>query len=174
MISNDVDISDQEINFIVCKSDTKPIIVVETSSFNNLSRKIDLVTYENNKVKVERIGEMHITHGGYDIDTNKCVVRTEYMYMGECKTSLHSIVDGKINLLGLYGYYENYIGNTDDNIELKDTYYIGFDTNFNNNKEVSEDEYERYKKNLNEEQYNFVSIDTRLTSENIDLYINGY
>ena len=92
--------------------------------------------------------------------------------MGECKTLLNSIVDGKINLLGSYSYYEDYISNTDDNMELKYTYYIGLDTNFNNGKEVSENEYERYKKNLNEEQYNFVSIGTRLTSENIDLYIN--
>lgn len=174
MISNDADISDQEINFIVCKSDTKPIIVVETSSFNNLFIKIDIVTYENNKVKVKRIGEGHNSHVGYSIDANKCVARTGYMHMGDCKTLLHSIVDGKISLLGSYGYYEEYISNTDDNVELKYTYYIGFDTNFNNNKEVSEDEYERYKKNLNEEQYNFVSIGTRLTSENVDLYINGY
>ena len=174
MISNDTDISDQQINFIVCKNNTKPIIVVETSSFNNLSIKIDLVTYENNKVKVERIGEGHNSHVGYDIDANKCVVRTEYMHMGACNTLLHSIVDGKINLLGSYGYYEEIISNTDDNVELKYTYSIGFDTNFNNNKEVSEDEYERYKKNLNEEQYNFVAISTELTSENIDLYINGY
>ncbi len=174
MISNDADISDQEINFIVCKSDTKPIIVVETSSFNNLFIKIDIVTYENNKVKVKRIGEGHNSHVGYSIDANKCVARTGYMHMGDCKTLLHSIVDGKINLLGSYGYYEDYISNTDDNMELKYTYYIGLDTNFNNGKEVSEDEYERYKKNLNEEQYNFVSIGTRLTSENVDLYINGY
>lgn len=172
MISNDADISDQEINFIVCKSDTKPIIVVETSSFNNLFIKIDLVTYENNKVKVKRIGEGHNSHVGYSVDANKCVVCTGYMHMGECKTLLNSIVDGKINLLGSYSYYEDYISNTDDNMELKYTYYIGLDTNFNNGKEVSEDEYERYKKNLNEEQYNFVSIGTRLTSENIDLYIN--
>lgn len=174
MISDNTNISDQQINFIVCKSNTKPIIVVETSSDNNLSIKIDLVTYENNKVKVERIGEGHNSHVGYYIDANKCVVRTEYMHMGTCETILHSIVDGKINLLGSYGYYEENISNTDDNLELKYTYYIGFDTNFNNGKEVSEDEYEKYKKNLNEEQYNFVLIATELTSENIDLYINGY
>ena len=174
MISDNTNISDQQINFIVCKSNTKPIIVVETSSDNNLSIKIDLVTYENNKVKVERIGEGHNSHVGYYIDANKCVVRTEYMHMGTCETILHSIVDGKISLLGSYGYYEENISNTDDNLELKYTYYIGFDTNFNNGKEVSEDEYEKYKKNLNEEQYNFVLIATELTSENIDLYINGY
>lgn len=174
MISNNINISDQQINFIVCENNTKPIIVVETSSDNNLSIKIDLVTYENNKVKVERIGEGHNSHVGYYIDANKCVVRTKYMHMGTCETLLHSIVDGKISLLGSYGYYEEYISNTDDNVELKYTYYIGFDTNFNDAKEVSEDEYERYKKNLNEEQYNFVSIATELTSENIDLYINGY
>lgn len=174
MISNNINISDQQINFIVCKSDTKPIIVVQTSSDNNLSIKIDLVTYENNKVKVERIGKGHNSHIGYYIDANKCIVRTEYMHMGTCNTLLHSIVDGKISLLGSYGYYEEYIGNTDDNVELKYTYYTGLDMNFNNGKEVSKDEYERYKKNLNEEQYNFVSIATELTSENIDLYINGY
>ncbi len=174
MISNNTNISDQQINFIVCKNNTKPIIVVETSSDNNLSIKIDLVTYENNKVKVERIGEGHNSHIGYYIDANKCAVCTKYMHMGTCETLLHSIVDGKISLLGSYGYYEEYISNTDDNVELKYIYYIGFDTNFNNDKEVSEDEYERYKKNLNEEQYNFVSIATELTSENIDLYINGY
>ncbi|MCI8273170.1 MAG: zinc ribbon domain-containing protein [Clostridia bacterium] len=174
MISNNTDISDQQINFIVCKSNTKPIIVVKTSSDNNLSIKIDLVTYENNKVKVERIGEGHNSHVGYYIDANKCVVRTEYMHMGTCKTLLHSIVDGKINLLGSYGYYEENISNTDDNVESKYTYCIGFDTNFNNDKVISENEYEIYKKNLNEEQYNFVVIATELTSENIDLYINGY
>lgn len=174
MISNNTDISDQQINFIVCKSNTKPIIVVKTSSDNNLSIKIDLVTYENNKVKVERIGEGHNSHVGYYIDANKCVVRTEYMHMGTCKTLLHSFVDGKINLLGSYGYYEENISNTDDNVESKYTYCIGFDTNFNNDKVISENEYEIYKKNLNEEQYNFVVIATELTSENIDLYINGY
>lgn len=174
MISNDINISDQQINFIVCKNNTKPIIVVQTSSDNNLSIKIDLVTYENNKVKVERIGKGHNSHIGYYIDANKCIVRTEYMNMGTCNTLLHSIVDGKISLLGSYGYYEEYIGNTDDNVELKYTYYTGLDMNFNNGKEVSKDEYERYKKNLNEEQYNFVSIATELTNENIDLYINGY
>ena len=167
MISNDTNISDQQIKFIVCKSNEKPIIVVETSSDNNLYIKIDLVTYENNKVKVERIGEGHNSHVGYSIDANKCVVCTNYGHMGTFNTLLHSIVDGKINLLGSYGCC---ISDTGDSVE---SYYIGFDTNFNNDKEVSEDEYERYKKNLNEEQYNFVSIATELTSENIDLYINN-
>lgn len=168
MISNDTNISDQQIKFIVCKSNEKPIIVVETSSDNNLYVKIDLVTYENNKVKVERIGEGHSSHIGYHIDANKCVVCTNYGHMGTFNTLLHNIVDGKINLLGSYGFC---ISDTGDNVEA---YYIGFDTNFNNDREVSEDEYEKYKKNLNEEQYNFVSIATELTSENIDLYINGY
>ena len=88
-------------------------------------------------VKVERIGEGHNSHVGYYIDANKCVVRTEYMHMGTCKTLLHSIVDGKINLLGSYGYYEENISNTDDNVESKYTYCIGFDTNFNNDKVIS-------------------------------------
>ena len=163
MIGEDANTSDQEISFIVCKSNSKPIIVIETSSINARFIKLDLVTYENNKVTVKRINQGHIYHGGYGIDANKCIVCTSFMHMGENAIMLHSIFDGKISSIGSYKYEENI------NNEIK--YFIKSETENNSYKEVSKDEYTKYKKELNEDQYNFVAINTPLTNQNVDSYI---
>ena len=169
MIGEDANISDQQINFIICKSYAKPIIVVETSSENARAHKIDLITYENNNVKVERLDQGHIYHGGFDIDANKLIVRSSYMHMGTSATMLQSIANGNISFIGAYMSAEDTINSTIDKVLYK--YYIKSEKDKDFDKEVSENEYKEYKEALNEKQYNFVTINTKLTAQNIDKYL---
>ena len=160
-------LSDQVINFCVCKSSDSPIVVLEVSSDNSLYKKAVLVTYTNGVVKAEKIIQGHISHGGYEVDPNKCVTRTSYMHMGANSTELNSIADGYVKFIGRYSTEEDY---KNGNLAVK--YYINRSAAMNTgNIEVTKSEYDSFKASLNESQYNFVEISTKLTNANVDAYV---
>ncbi|MBR2786818.1 MAG: hypothetical protein IKD76_04930 [Clostridia bacterium] len=162
------DISDQIINFIVCKGNSKPIVLVQAQSDNARFTKIILVTYIDGNVKAEIINQGHIYHGYYTVDANKCVVCTTYMHQGDNATILHSVLDGSVKFLGEYGHCENY--NSETGAMLMD-YYIVKNSISDKAEKVSEEEYESYAESLNIKQYNFVTVGTELTDKNVDTYI---
>ncbi len=166
MIVEDGNILDQEINFLVCKKSSIPVVVVQASSDNARFTKLLLVTYKNGKVTVEGINQGHIYHGDNSVDANKYVVCSSFMHMGDNSITLRSISEGNINFLGGYGYQESYVN------ENEVTEYYIYDSNeYAQSKKVTQEDYEKHKKELNVEQYNFVSVSTKLTNQNIDKYI---
>ena len=156
--SSEKNITDQIMNFIVCKGDDVPVIIVEVESQSARFRKSILVTYENNSVKAEKICESHIDHGNTQVDANKNVVNVSFAHMGDEWSKLEKITGGNIQFIGKYRA---------DNNNFR--YFISENTE-KNEKEVTETEYENYKNSL-ERQYNFVDITTKMTNQNIDKYI---
>ncbi|MBQ3408953.1 MAG: hypothetical protein IJH12_07120 [Clostridia bacterium] len=164
----DVDNVEQDISFIVCKSGAKPIVVVQVLAEEARYAKIILVSYSNGNVTSTKINEGHIYHGAYSVDANKCVVRTIYMHGGSEATIYHSVTDGKLKFMGMYG------SEIDSNSEAESDsliYYINKKSLDSDSEDVSEQQYEEYKASLNESKYNFVDIGTELTDSNIDKYI---
>lgn len=156
------DIDDQEIYFLVCKSNDKPIIIICVASENVKYTKIILVSYNNGKVTAEKINEGHVYHGAYYVDANKCTVRTEYMHGGYYSTMYHNVGNGSVKFVGAYsseGDGENY------------KYFVREKSMYSEENEISEQEYQKYKESLNESQYNFVGIGTKLTNQNVDKYV---
>lgn len=162
----DEDITDQIINFIVCKGEKVPVVILYVASENVRFHKIILVSYVNGSVKSEIINQGHYYHGGYSVDPNNNIVVSGFMHMGYDSTAVHKIVKGEITVLGAYGTEEVYDG---ENISYK--YTIDDGTGINLNKEVTKEEYEEYKSNINVEQYNIVEVGTPLSNENVDLYV---
>lgn len=162
------DLSDQTVDFIICRGDKLPIVIIEVASDNARYHKIVLVAYVNGSVKTEIINQGHIYHGGFAVDANKNVVSSVFMHMGDNSTSLRKITNGTIKFLGEYGYCEE---STDGKISNR--YYIVDETMQKNgtHKDVSEAEYNSYKASLNESQYKFVSIGTELNNQNVDEFI---
>ena len=164
----DENISNQEINFLVFKKSSMPIIAVEATSESARISKISLVTYENENVKAEKIDLVHIYHGANNVDANKYVTCTSNMGNGYYSIELRSVANGDVKLIGEYGYNWSY-----ENGSEICKYYI-YDSNNSDNiekKEVSKEEYDKYKTSLNEEQYSFVKVGTELNGANIDTYI---
>ena len=162
----DEDINDQIINFIICKGEKVPVVILYVASENVRFHKIILVAYVNGSVKSEIINQGHYYHGGFSVDPNKNIVVSGFMHMGYNSTSVQKIINGEITALGAYGTEEVYDG---ENLSYKYTTDDG--TGFNLNKEVTKEEYEEYERNLNVEQYNIVGVNTPLTDDNVDLYV---
>lgn len=161
------DLSDQVINFSVCKSNDNPIVVLEVLSENCITKKIVLVTYLNGSVSTKNISQGHAYHGGYEIDTNKGVVRSSYMHMGNNSTALYSVANGSVKFLGMYTS-EDIVEN--DNLSYR--YSVNRnDAVYDNNVEVTKTEFDKFKASLNESQYNFTEISTKLTNANVDAYV---
>lgn len=158
----DGDVGEQEISFIVCKNSDKPIVVVQVLAEDVRFAKVILVSYSDGKVTAEKINQGHIYHGAYSVDANKCAVRSIYMYGGTDGMIYHNIASGKVKFIGAYS--REAMG--DDF-----SYFIKEKSMYDEGKTVSKQEYEEYKSNLNESQYNFVDIGTELTNENVDKYI---
>lgn len=162
------DLSDQKVNFIICRGNRIPVIVIEVSSENVRYSKVVLVAYVNGSVKSEIIDQGHIYHCGYSADANKNVVATGFMHMGDNTTTLHKIENGNIKKLGMYGTNEAY-ENGKENIK----YFIADETMLNKgeHKYVGQEEYEKFKAGLKESQYKYVSIGTELTDANVEAYV---
>lgn len=161
------DLSDQVINFSVCKSNDNPIVVLEVLSENCITKKIVLVSYLNNSVSVKNISQGHAYHGGYEIDTNNGVVRSAYMHMGNNSIALYSVANGNVKFLGMY---------TSEDIVEQDKLSYRYSVNkndamYDNNVEVTKTEFDKFRASLNESQYNFTEISTKLTNANVDAYV---
>lgn len=154
--------SQQVVNFIVCKSSSTPIVVVEVDSEEAKRSKVVLVSYINGEVKAEFINSGHIYHGGYSVDANKGIVREDYMHAGSYATMLHSVSTGSVKFIGGYGNNES---------GTESGRYTIFGNSISEQNEVSEAEYNKCKASLNVDQYKFVEIGTSLTNANVDKYI---
>ena len=155
--SNSEDISDQVISFVIFKDTVRPSIILNISSENAKFTKTVLVTYINNNIKVEKITQGHIYHCGCSVDSIKNILHVSFTHMGDNQEWLYKIKNGEIEFVGGYGEFED---------EKK--YYIKEAKDMN--KEVDKDDFEKYKKDLNIEQYNSDSyID--FTKNNINEYI---
>ena len=152
----------QVVNFIVCKSSSTPIVVVEVDSEEAKRSKVVLVSYINGEVKAEFINSGHIYHGGYSVDENKGIVCEDYMHAGSYATMLHSVSTGSVKFIGGYGNNES---------GTESGRYTIFGNSISEQNEVSEAEYNKCKASLNVEQYKFVEIGTSLTNANVDKYI---
>ena len=164
-----VEIGNQVVNFIVCKSTNNiPIVVIKVEAEDIRFSKIVLVTYSESEHKVvaTKINQGHIYHGAYTVDANKCVVKSLYMHGGSSATIYHSVANGKLTFMGKYGTEDVY-----GEDEYAEKYFISKTSMYTDPEYVSESEYESYKASLKESQYNFVEIGTPLTNTNIDTYI---
>lgn len=157
----------QVLKFIVCKSNSTPIVVVEVDAEEARKSEVLLVSYVNGEVKAEYINGGHIYHGAYSVDANKGIVCDVYMHGGSESTKLHNISSGSVKFIGGYGTEETF-NNQTSQLEYK---YIVFGNSIYEQNEVSEAEYNKCKTSLNVSQYNFVEIGTSLTDTNVDKYI---
>ena len=155
-------IGTQNITFLVCKSNDKPIVVVQVLAEDVRYSKVILVSYNDGKVTAQKINQGHIYHGAYSADTNKGVVCTEFMHGGSFATIYFDVSSGSVKFIGEYSSEED--GN-------ETQYFVHDKSMYDEGREISEEEYESYKEGLNEKQYNFVEIGTKLTNENVDKYI---
>lgn len=159
-----VEVGEQVINFIVCKSDNKPIVVVEVLAENIRYAKIVLVTYKDGNVVAEKINQGHIYHGAYSVDANRGVVCSNFMHGGTDAVTYHKVSGNGVKFIGTYGREQT-------QEEGKYIYFVFDQSMDQERKEISEEEYNTYKEGLNEKQYNFVEIGTKLTKENVDKYV---
>ena len=155
--SNGEDISDQVIGFVICKDNVRPSIIINVSSENARFTKTVLVTYINNNVKVEKITQGHIYHGVCSVDSAKNILHVSFMHMGDNQERLYKVKNGEVEFIGGYG-----------ELEYEKKYHIKETKDMN--KDVSREDYEKYRKNLNIEQYNSDSY-INLTKNNINEYI---
>ena len=155
-------IGTQDITFLVCKSNDKPIVVVQVLAEDVRYSKVILVSYNDGKVTAQKINQGHIYHGAYSADANKGVVCTEFMHGGSFATIYFDVSSGSVKFIGEYSSEED--GN-------ETQYFVHDKSMYDEGREISEEEYESYKEGLNEKQYNFVEIGTKLTNESVDKYI---
>lgn len=160
MIDSDIlNNTDQELTFMCLKkeSDGTPIIILHNLGNLSVYTKSILVSYENGKVITEVICEGPMK--GLEVDPNNRILKVVHAHMGVTESSYSKVVNKKTSFLESFG--EPYI----DEPSVK--YWHG-----NKNDEVEEISKEEYKNLIKKyENYNFVSIDTKLTDENIDKYI---
>ena len=161
---NKGDISDQKVNFVVYKGNTKPIIFIKVKSDNARYVKTILVTLIDNNVVAKKIIQGHIYHGETTVDTEKGVICSEFMHMGDNSKTFYNIINGNLQFIGKYETEEIY---ANDKTVVK--YFIF--NKLEESTEVTKQEYEKYKEKLNETQYNFSSINIEMTNKNIDEYI---
>ena len=153
---NNSDLSDQEARFVYLKDTLAPAAIVIVSSQNALMTKTMLVSYSDS-IKVEEISQGHIAHGNTVVDSDKNLVIVSYTHMGYDERWVYKIQSGQVQFVGGYGVYED-----------NNTYHIK--ESKTDKKEVSKEEYEAKKNELNVEHYSSQSY-TELTSTNIDAYI---
>lgn len=159
---------DQVVNFLVCKKSDKPIVIITVASEKMLYKKVLVVSYNGEKVTCQKINEGHLYHGEFYADANKYMVCSDYGTKGYITQTYQSVKDGNIEFIGEYGTFVGYDSETGDEAVK---YYINNKEYRSSTDEVSKEEYEKYKAELNKETYNFVQITTELTDSNIDRYI---
>ena len=153
---NNSDLSDQKARFVYLHDPYALSVIVIVSSENARMTKTMLVSYGNN-IKVEEISSGHIAHSDTVVDRDKNLVVISYTHMGYDERWVYKIQSGQVQFVGGYGVYED-----------NNTYHIK--ESKTNKKEVSKEEYEAKKNELNVEHYSSQSY-TELTNSNIDTYI---
>ena len=153
---NNSDLSDQIAKFIYLKDTQAPSVVIIVSSENARMTKTLLVSYSDS-IKVEEISQGHIAHGDTVVDSDKNLVIVSYTHMGYDERWVYKIQSGQVQFVGGYGVYED-----------NNTYHIK--ESKTDKKEVSKEEYEAKKNELNVEHYSSQSY-IELTNSNINTYI---
>lgn len=153
---NNSDLSDQKARFVYLHDPHALSVIVIVSSENARMTKTMLVSYGNN-IKVEEISSGHIAHSDTVVDRDKNLVVISYTHMGYDERWVYKVENGQVQFVGGYGVYDD-----------ENTYHIK--ESKTDKKEVSKEEYEAKKNELNVEHYDSQSY-PELTDTNIDAYL---
>ena len=149
----------QELTFICLKKDNDeiPIIIVNCFIEGNVYNKATLVTYDRGKIKTETICDGYMRD--LEVDPNNKILEVTDCH-GGVWTYDYSKVESKS-----VSFIEWISEPVDEDYEISG-YHYGTE---NESNEITKEEFDKIKNKY--DGYSFVSIETKLTNENIDKYI---